>query len=138
MNTEPPSLKPRARIPVNTSPSPTLVETRDTIIEEMACAIAESQAALFAGRFLDLECCAGRLQELCESLKKHSSNVEGRAGTIVEMPSHSAATRVHQQNKVFAAVLRRMRRHLEALRGLLNGPSITYQAPQIIVPERKN
>lgn len=138
MNTEPTGPKPRTKMLVNTFPSPKLAETADTIIEEMSCAIAEAQAALFAGRFLDLECCASRLQDLCESLKKHSSSFEGHSGTLVEVPSQSAAVRVHRQNKNFAAVLRRMKRHLEALRGLLNGPSMTYRAPQRIMPERKN
>ncbi len=138
MNTEPTGSKPRTKMLVNTFPSPRLAETADTIIEEMACAIAEAQAAVFAGRFLDLECCAHRLQDLCESLKKHSSSFEGQAGTIVEISSQSAAVRVYRQNKVFAALLRRLKRHLEALRGLLNGPSMTYRAPQMIMPERKN
>lgn len=141
MNTEQPGPKARAKMLVNASPSPKLVETADTIMEEMACAIAEAQAALFAGRFLDLECYAGRLQELCESLKKYPPNCESEhdeSGLAIEMSSRSAAVHVYRQNKVFAAVLRRMRRHLEGLRGLLNGPSITYRAPQMIVPERKN
>jgi hypothetical protein len=128
-----------AKMSVNNSPSPTLVETPETIIEEMACAIAEAQAALFVGRFQDLECCATRLQELCDSLKKNESDPQRRSSAMsAEAITLGPAQRVYQQNKVFAAVLRRMRRHLEALRGLLNGPSLTYQPKSFALPEPKN
>jgi hypothetical protein len=105
-------------------------------MEEMACAIAEAQAALFAGRFRDLECCAARLLQLCDSLKKHRCESDGKSG--VAMGDVHLASRVHQENKVFAAVLVRMRRHLDALRGLLNGPSLMYQPKSMTLPERKN
>lgn len=127
-----------AKMSVNNSPSPTLLETPETIVEEMACAIAEAQAALFAGRFQDLECCATRLQELCESLKKHKHKPQRQSVPSAQATTQSGARSLYRQNQVFAAVLRRMRRHLEALRWLLNGPSQTYQPKSFALPERKN
>jgi hypothetical protein len=55
-----------------------------TLIEEIACAIADAQAALFAGRFLDLERCTQRQQELCAVLKTYD-----RGDTIPAAPSFS-------------------------------------------------
>ncbi|HEY7353508.1 MAG TPA: hypothetical protein VH596_12140 [Terriglobales bacterium] len=107
-------------------------------IEEMACAISEAQAALFEGRFNDLEICAWRLQQLCASLKQAVNNrrqfmkMQGRSG------SENAAHCVHRQNRVFGATLRRMRGHLAILRNLLNGPSATYQPKIIPMPEGKS
>ena len=41
------------------------------LVEEIACAIADAQAALFAGRFHDLERCTLRQQELCAVLRTY-------------------------------------------------------------------
>lgn len=107
------------------------------LIEEMACAIADAQAALLTGRFEDLEHCTGRMQELCACLKV------GREDSPVQITHYSgirlvsSARRVQLQNNVFAASLRRMRRHLETLRNLLNGPSLSYQPQPINLPERR-
>jgi hypothetical protein len=129
--------KPEA-ISVTLSPSPKLTETTETTVEEMACAIAEAQAALFAGRFHDLECCATRLQDLCASLKKDDPTTKVLlAGEDAGPSVQFVARRVHQQNKVFAAVLRRMRRQLESLRGLAQGPSLTYEPKTAAFPERQ-
>jgi hypothetical protein len=43
-----------------------------TLIDEIACAIADAQAALFAGRFRDLDRCTLRQQELCAVLKTYA------------------------------------------------------------------
>jgi hypothetical protein len=43
-----------------------------TLVEEIACAIADAQAALFAGRFHDLERCTLRQQELCAILTTYA------------------------------------------------------------------
>ena len=104
----------------------------------MACAISEAQAALFEGRFNDLEICAWRLQQLCASLKQAVN--DGREFTTMQRHSgfDNAARRVHRQNRVFGATLRRMRGHLAILRNLLNGPSATYQPKIIPMPERKS
>lgn len=128
-----------AQMSVNNSPSPTLITTPDTIIEEMACAIAEAQAALFAGRFGDLEESAVRLQELCRLLKNNGCNLQNKQTAMGgDSALHPHLQRVLQQNKVFAAVLRRMKRHLETLRGLLHGPALTYEPVAIPLSDRKN
>jgi hypothetical protein len=128
-----------ATISVNSSPSPNLVETAQTIVEEMACAIAEAQAALFAGRFHDLEYCAGRLQNLCLVLKEYGGDPSN--GSITQnhpLTLVNKAQRVRQQNKLFTAVLRRMHRHLGALRGLMNGPALTYQPKPAALQELRD
>ncbi|HKW19061.1 MAG TPA: hypothetical protein VJO35_16250 [Terriglobales bacterium] len=125
--------------PVKNTPSPPLIATPETLIEEMACAIAEAQAALFAGRYSDMEVCAQRLQGLCTGLKKYNPESRDGAGTKPgERDFQAAASRLYRQNKIFAAVLTRVRRHLEAFRALLNGPSVTYQPTRIELPESKS
>ena len=107
-----------------------------TLIEEIACAIANAQAALFAGRIQDFECCVVRQQQLCAALK----------ALLVDKPDFApgdsrelvaAARRVRQQNLLFGAIMRRMRRHLETLRSLLNGLSLTYQPKPVKTPRRE-
>jgi hypothetical protein len=106
------------------------------LIEEIACAIANAQAALFAGRIQDFECCVMRQQELCVALK----------ALLVDKPDFisadsrelvAAARRVKQQNLIFGAIMRRTRRHLESLRSLLNGLSPTYQPKPVKAPGRE-
>jgi hypothetical protein len=108
-----------------------------TLIEEIATAIAESQAALFAGRIQDLETSIVHQQERCAALKK----LEDNKSPFDNSGPHdlvATARRVRQQNLLFGAVLRRMRRHLETLRNLLNGPSLTYQPKPVKVPGRES
>jgi len=108
------------------------------IIEEMACAIANAQAALLAGRYADLEKCAIRLQELCAVFKTCDENIDAESARQTRVSDlRTTARRVHQENKIFAAVLRRTRRHFEILRNLLNGPPLTYRPQVVTMPERK-
>jgi len=108
-----------------------------TLIEEIAIAIAEAQAALFAGRIQDLETSICHQQELCAALKTlqdngfsfHNSNPRELVTT---------AMRVRQQNLLFGAIMRRMSRHLNILRNLLNGLSLTYQPKLVKVPGRES
>lgn len=53
---------------------PSELQSNDTriLIEEIACAIADAQAALFAGRFRDLDRCTLRQQELCAVLRTYA------------------------------------------------------------------
>jgi len=127
------------------SPNPNLVSQLPTqssphdsrsLIEEVACVIADAQAALFAGRIQDLERCIVRQQQLCAELKSlHENRVcfDGDPGELV-----ATAQRVSRQNVVFGAVVRRMLRHLEMLRNLLNGLSFTYQPKPVKVPGRES
>jgi hypothetical protein len=106
------------------------------LIEEVACAIADAQAALLAGRIQDLDGCIIRQQQLCAELKSLPETALGSGGARRELVA--AAQRVRQQNLLFGAVARRMRRHLETLRHLLNGLSLTYQPKPVNVPDRES
>jgi hypothetical protein len=105
-------------------------------IEEVACAIADAQAALFAGRIQDFEACIVRQQQLCAVLKSLQENAVPCHGDPRELVA--TAQRVRQQNLLFGAVIRRMRRHFETLRNLLNGLSLTYQPKPVKVPGRES
>ena len=107
-----------------------------SLLEEVACAIADAQAALFAGRIQDLEGCIIRQQQLCAELKSLQENTVRSDGDRRELIA--TAQRVRQQNLLFGAVARRMRRHLETLRNLLNGLSLTYQPKPVKVPDRES
>ena len=107
-----------------------------SLIEEVACALAEAQAALFAGRIQDLEGCIFRQQQLCAELKSLQKNAT--YSDVDRRKVVAAAQRVRQQNLLFGAVVRRMRRHLETLRNLLNGLSLTYQPKPVKVPGRES
>jgi hypothetical protein len=118
--------------------SPEQLSTRDSriLIEEIACAIYEAQAALFAGRIQDLEGSVIRQQGLCAELK------ELRYGKLAfgnsdQRELSAAAQRVRHQNLVFGAVVRRISLHLETLRCLLNGPSLTYEPKPVKLPGRE-
>jgi hypothetical protein len=106
------------------------------LIEEVACALAEAQAALFAGRIQDLEGCIIRQQQLCVELKSLQKNAT--YSDVDRRKVVATAQRVRQQNLLFGAVVRRMRRHLETLRNLLNGLSLTYQPKPVKVPGRES
>jgi hypothetical protein len=107
------------------------------LIEEIATAIAEAQAALFAGRIQDLETSIVRQQELCAALKALQDN----KFSYHDSDPHELVTtarRVRQQSMLFGAVVRRMHRHLDTLRNLLNGLSLTYQPKPVKVPGRES
>jgi hypothetical protein len=106
------------------------------LIEEVACAIAEAQAALFAGRIQDLETSIIHQRQLCATLKALRDKSSFNNSATQELVS--AASRVRQQNLLFGAIVRRMRRHLETLRQLLNGLSLTYEPKAIKVPDRES
>ncbi len=104
------------------------------LIEEIGCAIAEAQAALFTGRIRDLESCILHQQQLCAELKMLQENAPLFKGDSRELVA--TAKLVRQQNQVVGAVVRRMRRHLNTLRNLLHGLSLTYQPKLVKAPDR--
>lgn len=116
--------------------APSSSQHSQTLIEEIACAIADAQAALFAGRIQDLESCIIRQQQLCAELKTLHENRVSYDDKTRELVA--IARGVRQKNLVFGAALRRMRRHLETLRNLLNGLSLTYQPKPVKVPGRES
>ena len=115
---------------------PSVLDSR-TLIEEIATAIAEAQAALFAGRIQDLETSIIRQQALCAALKALQDNNFSYHDSV---PRDLVATakRVREQSLLFGAVVRRMRCHLDTLRNLLNGLSLTYQPKPVKVPGRES
>lgn len=114
---------------------PSVLDSR-TLIEEIACAIAEAQAALFAGRIQDLETCMIHQRKLCGAL----TALQAKSSFNDSVPCDLVATakRVREQSLLFGAVVRRMRRHLDTLRNLLNGLSLTYQPTPVKVPGRES
>ncbi len=117
------------------SPTDASWERSRVLVEEIACAIANAQAALLAGRFADLERCVNHQQELCIALTKiHQDATKVSGDTNSKILLITAAQRTRQQNKIFGAELRRMQGHLETLRRLLNGPSLTYQPKRLERP----
>jgi len=120
------------KIPVE----PFAYDTR-TLIEEIATAIAEAQSALFAGRIQDLETSIIHQQELCAALKTvQDNNFSSHDSDARELVT--TAQRVREQSLLFGAVVRRMHRHLNTLRNLLNGLSLTYQPKPVKVPGRES
>lgn len=99
------------------------------LVEEVACAIADAQAALFSGRFADLENCVHRQQALCLRItalqQKPAPAPDAHTDHEIGQLVMTAKGTLHN-NLIFAAILRRMRRHLNTLRSLLNGPAPTY------------
>lgn len=109
------------------------------LLEEIACAIAEAEAALFSGRIDDLERSTTRQQSLCALLKDPDGN-SLLAVPVSDNDRHTllqTARQVRQRNLVFGAVLRRMSRHLETLRNLLRGLSQTYEPTRLRAPGRE-
>jgi hypothetical protein len=101
----------------------------------MACAIADAQAALFAGRHADLEMCVARMKSLCASLKAVEDRLRGEPPSAT--PALVLAVRnAHMKNRIFAAALGRMRRHLDTVRAVMNGRSLGYEPKVITLPER--
>ena len=93
------------------------------LFEELSCLLALAQAALLAGRRGELEDCVRKQREVCAVIEVAQRNMDPGSsdGHLVAM-----VERARKQNLIFAAVLRRMRRHLEALRNLLAGPAASY------------
>jgi hypothetical protein len=118
--------------------SPEQLSTRDSriLIEEIACAISEAQAALFAGRIQDFELSIIRQQGLCAELKELRDG-KRPFGNSDQRELSAAAQRVRGQSLVFGAAVRRISRHLETLRSLLNGPSLTYEPKPVKLPGRE-
>ena len=94
--------------------------------EELACAIAASQAALFRGKLPELEAAITVQQEICSRIKSLVETLPSAERDCSVGPAEKA----HQQNLVFAATVRRMQHHLDSLRSILDGPSTSYGADQ--------
>ena len=93
-------------------------------------AMSEWQCALLKRHLAELEKCTARQRDLCQQL-----------GELVLTPGDirlldrnqeflQTATRVREQGRRFAALLRRMRKNLNTLQRALEGPRQMYREPQ--------
>lgn len=117
------------------------------LLDAVAISITEAQQALLQGRVGDLQECIARQKILLEQfrelkrqgLRQHelraqelpqqrpsSSSDQPDAGKLET--ANLTARRIANQNRVFAAVLRRMNRNLGMLRRATAGISILYDA----------
>jgi len=97
-------------------------ESLEQALEQLARAIAGAQGALLDGRFRDLEACVLEQQDLCskiESLIRTKTMWEANC-------ARESARNARRQNMIFAAALRRMRRHSDMLRNLMSGLALSY------------
>ena len=123
----------------NSQSAPSGCDSLQVLVEELACTIATGQAALFAGRFRELESCARRLQALCQSIEEleaeNNGRMSGPSGRISADPKVVAtAEKAQEQNRLFAALLRRMQRHLGTLQSVLSGRSLSYGPANLTRP----
>ncbi len=103
------------------------------MLEELSSVIAKSQSALLDGKLRELEGCVRRQRTLCEQLESRLRRYSARQNLPCDRDcAHIAVTAMHarEQNRVFSAVLRRMRRNLEVVRNALAGASVEYFGAQ--------
>jgi hypothetical protein len=107
----------------------------EATLQELKGVIAESQSALLEGHPEELENCILRQKAHCKELefwlREYGTTVAG------DVEANSAPTRLvvtameaREQNRLFSALLRRMRHNLEVMRNILSGPSDEYSARQ--------
>jgi|SRR5579863_3734483 len=104
----------------------------ETTLQQMGAAIAESQAALLTGRLNDLETSTHKQQQLRQGLERlrgldglHSASTPRRQGALPPRVV-AYARRLQAQNRVFAGILKRMRRNLESQQRHLDGSAFGY------------
>lgn len=96
------------------------------VLEEMGEIVGAAQSALLDGRLETLRTSMQRQQELCSEL---SAILRSPAAAPFREPGvASVAGNLSRNNRVFAAVLRRMRANLEILRNRLRAGSQIYDA----------
>ncbi len=110
-------------------------ERPESILQELKGSIADSQSALLEGDPQELENCILRQRGLCEKLECWLREQAGEIAAGVH--ANSAPTQVvvsameaREQNRLFSALLRRMRHNLEVMRNIWSGPSFEYSTRQ--------
>ena len=98
----------------------------EPILAEMSRIIAGAQSALLDGRMADLEQCIMRERELCREFQLALPADDLAVAQVAIDTRRQAAERAREQNRVFSAVLRRMRRNLEVLRNLRRSCELAY------------
>ena len=120
-------------VQLQTDSIPGKCEELELTLDQLGLEIGESQAALLSGRVRDLEASTLRQQEL----RKRFERLGGLAGWPVESAERErdklsrsklleSARSVQFQNRVFAGVLDRMKRNLEAWQRLVHGCWVGY------------
>src|SRR6476646_3122282 len=97
----------------------------EAILQELKGVIAESQSALLEGHPEELENCIARQRALCEELESWL-RTHGRASihaTTARTELVVSAMQAREHNRLFSALLRRMRHNLEVMRNVFLGPS---------------
>jgi hypothetical protein len=98
-------------------------ESLEQALEQLAGAIAGAQGALLGGRFRELETCVLEQQDLCSKIERL---IRTKSALEANCASESARN-ARRQNLIFAAALRRMRRHSHMLRNLMSGLALSYR-----------
>jgi len=103
----------------------------EAILRELSEVIEKSQSALLGNNPQELDNCISRQRTLCEelefSLREYASAVSLGVDPKTA-PSHLVlnAMKAREQNRLFSALLRRMRHNLEIMRNSLMGSSLEY------------
>ena len=108
------------------------------ILQDVTGAIAASQAALIKGSLQELENCIERQRGLCRKLqfvlRTNSGASTGENDGPKRRELKAVALQARDQNRVFSAVLRRVRRNLEIMRNISAGSSLEYNIPKKVGP----
>jgi hypothetical protein len=98
-------------------------ESLEQVLEQLARAIAGGQGALLVGRFRDLEVFVLEQQDLCSKIDRLIRTKSVWEGNC----ARESARNARRQNLIYAAALRRMRRHTDTLRNLMSGIALSYR-----------
>jgi hypothetical protein len=114
----------------------------EAILQDLTGVIAESQSALLKGHPEELENCILRQKGHCKELELWLREYGTTVARNVDVNSASnrmvvTAMEAREQNRLFSALLRRMRHNLEVMRNILSGPSDKYGARQSAAGETK-
>lgn len=114
----------------------------EAILQELKGVIAESQSALLKGHPEELENCIVRQKRHCKELEFWLREYGARVADAVLVKSEPTqlvvtAMEAREQNRLFSALLRRMRHNLEVMRNILSGPSDEYGTRQSAAGEPK-
>ena len=118
-------------VELQTDSTPGKCQELELTLEQLGLEIGESQAALLSRRVRDLEASTLRQQELrkrCECLRTGSQSepTDRDRDQLSRSRLLVSARRTYFQNRVFAGVLERMKRNLEAWQRLVHGCGVGY------------
>ena len=114
------------------APALTSEEKALQLVREMQRSLSQSQRALLGSHLEEFKRCTARQKELGRELEQLiSASLHTRAQNLaITSELISAAQGARNEGRLFAAVLRRMRRNLEILSAALQGTSHLYTQPR--------